>query len=132
MLNWLSERTYNTFIFLFETTLNKLGFFTYEADKEDLMLLANQQGQQLNGLLKCVGFMEQRQTDDNNLLTALVMLSGNEEVTLTSDYLNDIIGKGLSTVFIEEEGKLRLCVVLPEDLDENNNEDFDIIEDLHS
>lgn len=74
--------------------------------------------QQIGGLLDGYGWLESRDLNNNLLLTSLIMLQGQDEVTLKAEFINDIADKHLETVVeILEDGAVKLTVLTTEELE---------------
>ena len=80
--------------------------------------------QQINGLLDGYGWLESRDLNNNLLMTSLIMLQGQDEITLKPEFINDIADKHLETIVsIEADGAVKLTVLTTEELDEQELDD---------
>ena len=77
----------------------------------ELFNMYTEQSDELDGLIYSIGQLERRHRDENLIISSLITLSGEEEITLKREFLAEMTSKPQETFFEEtKDGDLK-CVV---------------------
>lgn len=80
-------------------------------------------------LLKTINMLERVSSEQNLLLTSIIVAQGQEEMVLTQAFISDIVNKDLETVFSETTSNdVKLTVQVREQICENCNGTCDVCE----
>ncbi len=96
----------------FNSLMEYFGYYSkLPVDMERLTLAYNDRLFEIDGLLQSVGFLEKVRYEINGILTASILLSGQEEFKLENGVLDGVFEKQLETIFVANPDGSLTCKV---------------------
>src|ERR1022692_2023566 len=124
MLNWL----FNKFGYYI---LNSEEYKSYQLASQavdDMLFMFDESEVENRGLRTSVATFQRRHEQDNIILSSLMALTGDEEITLKKALVDEIFNKGLLTIYnYDKDGNIVCTTKIAEKV--LNQEEYDICED---